>query len=377
VLSEVTASLCGAVSQSGPHVDATRNDRCVGQGEPCSESTELSCACSDGVEPGRNSELRLALRGLLTKASRLGNGEFLLNRAQANALKIILAQWHGTARCRLVLFQFFDGPITKTTEPAVETDAAMVCGASFPANSAIASKGTTHASSASTALCSKRRRLCAAGRLGTPPVTRRMSMSLLQVSGTSATEASARELRKAALELHSSKPTYGLEKSALRERIFPAEGSGWHTYVLFGDAGFCMGIHGSRPTYDKSSYFSAITLRVNEYADCRYSRWAQILNMSSRIERRGYGSRLFQEVESRMGTLENVDVFVCYPADASAAAFWSACGFKLREESLLPERELVPFVEGGCLIVEVNGSTGVELPRWEKRVGDPLPRCLV
>ncbi|CAK0794970.1 unnamed protein product, partial [Prorocentrum cordatum] len=71
-------------------------------------------------------------------------------------------------------------------------------------------------------------------------------------------------------------------------------------------------------------------------------RWAQILNMSTKRERHGHGTMLIAGLEELLRR-EDVDVVVLYPAEnGRAPAFWSSIGFGNRENSFLPEEELVP-----------------------------------
>merc|ERR1711948_26882 len=131
-----------------------------------------------------------------------------------------------------------------------------------------------------------------------------------------------------------------------------------------------------RQSSDAEQCLAAITLQVNPYVERRGSAWAQILHMSSRYERRGHGRRLFREVERLVAASRAIDVLVCYPVGREAACFWRSCGFARApgaEASLLPPEDLVPAGKcGGRLIPEVEGRSGAELPRWEKRVASTL-----
>merc|ERR1719480_459832 len=111
---------------------------------------------------------------------------------------------------------------------------------------------------------------------------------------------------------------------------------------------------------------------MNAYQN-RRGRWAQILNMSARRERLGFGTLLIAGLEELLMP-EAVDVVVLYPAEnGRAPAFWSSLGFGAREVSHLPAEELVPHDQGGPLLPEFDTGTQVVLPRWEKRLrGPPL-----
>lgn len=178
-------------------------------------------------------------------------------------------------------------------------------------------------------------------------------------------DADTDDIKKNALALHCSKAVYAhREKQHLRALLSQGRQDtdpSFRTYVLV-DAGD-----------SRQPVVSAITLRVNEYAAAGRRRWVQILNMSSREERCGYGAKLYHEVERILRTRDHVNVLVLYPVNEFAVAFWAACGFELREDSLLPKEDLVPDYEHGKLLVGVNIRNGTNLPRWERRVGATPP----
>jgi len=119
-----------------------------------------------------------------------------------------------------------------------------------------------------------------------------------------------------------------------------------------------------------SAYLAAVTVRINSYTS-RRGRWAQILNMSVARERQGYGTILIAGLEE-LFRWEDIDVAVLYPAEnGRAPAFWSSIGFSARQESLLPEDELIPLNQGGPLLPEFDPCTSLVLPRWEKRLFRP------
>lgn len=122
--------------------------------------------------------------------------------------------------------------------------------------------------------------------------------------------------------------------------------------------------------HNVEAYLAAVTVRMNCYQN-RQGRWAQILNMSARRERLGFGTLLIAGLEELL-VPEAVDVVVLYPAEnGRAPAFWSSLGFGAREVSHLPEEELVPYEDGGPLLPEFDTGTKVVLPRWEKRLPGP------
>uniref|UniRef100_A0A7S4RKZ2 N-acetyltransferase domain-containing protein n=1 Tax=Alexandrium monilatum TaxID=311494 RepID=A0A7S4RKZ2_9DINO len=120
-----------------------------------------------------------------------------------------------------------------------------------------------------------------------------------------------------------------------------------------------------------STYLAAVTVRINSYQN-RQGRWAQILNMSARRERSGFGTMLIAGLEELL-KVEEVDVVVLYPAEnGRAPAFWSSLGFGAHEVSCLPDEELVPHDQGGPLLPEFDTGSLIVLPRWEKRIsGSP------
>eukprot|EP00416_Gambierdiscus_australes_P012438 CAMPEP_0171137508 /NCGR_PEP_ID=MMETSP0766_2-20121228/133483_1 /TAXON_ID=439317 /ORGANISM="Gambierdiscus australes, Strain CAWD 149" /LENGTH=268 /DNA_ID=CAMNT_0011601089 /DNA_START=41 /DNA_END=845 /DNA_ORIENTATION=+ len=124
----------------------------------------------------------------------------------------------------------------------------------------------------------------------------------------------------------------------------------------------------TRRNMGPATYFAAVTVRINSYQN-RQGRWAQILNMSTRRERNGFGTMLIAGLEELLRA-EDIDVVVLYPAEnGRAPAFWSSLGFGSREVSHLPDEELVPHDQGGPLLPEFDTGSLVVLPRWEKRIG--------
>jgi len=215
--------------------------------------------------------------------------------------------------------------------------------------------------------CVGKRRLCASPTEGIP--VRRSARTLARRSAGGelfVTLADAERLKSAAVELYLSKRTFLPEKHLLRPRVF--HGVHFRTYVLVDGH-----LRRESEKHDESCcYLGALTLRLNSYRSKQTTRWAQILNMCTRFERRGHGMRLFREVERLVSACDDVDVLVCYPADDGAALFWKACGFSERHRSLLPDDDLLPTNEGGNLIPEVRGGDGADLARWEKAVSRPM-----
>lgn len=127
-----------------------------------------------------------------------------------------------------------------------------------------------------------------------------------------------------------------------------------------------------KATSGPATYFAAVTVRINVYQN-RPGRWAQILNMSTRRERNGFGTMLIAGLEELL-TAEDIDVVVLYPAEnGRAPAFWSSLGFGAHDVSCLPDEELVPHDQGGPLLPEFDTGSLIVLPRWEKRLVVPKP----
>lgn len=180
--------------------------------------------------------------------------------------------------------------------------------------------------------------------------------------------------RNAALMLHLSKKAFSSEKDLLRLRILGGRPHNCKTYVMHDiaekkDTNYCY--HGWRRE-EQERYLGAVTVRLNEYVKARRTRWCQVLNISSRFERKGNGRRLYLETEGLIRARERVDVIVLYPVDDAAEQFWRSCGFHLsvdKQGSLLPAEDL-DHKAGGKLVPYWRGENEYAqlLPRWEKRI---------
>jgi len=179
-------------------------------------------------------------------------------------------------------------------------------------------------------------------------------------------EATTDVLKRASVRIHLSKTAFSEESEAkwTRDRVMRGEEHFCRSWAL---------VAGDR------SVLGACTLRINSFSEsCRFKglQWAQVMNISAQPEGHGYGSIMFEQIES---VLKAVGIFlvVLYPADNIAAPkFWGKMGFKERggktgRPSLLPPEECV----NGKLIQECDVSTGLSLPRWEKDLNArTLPR---
>lgn len=207
--------------------------------------------------------------------------------------------------------------------------------------------------------------------------------------------------KSAAYELHLSKNTFHEERSMVEMRIFKGEDCGCRTWVLLqpreganssgvsssrgggssgsrgagksqGEGTGRTGVRGRAAGFaalasSTATYLAAVTVRINPYLS-RQGRWAQVLNMSTRRERLGFGTFLIAGIEELL-TQEDVDILVLYPAEnGRAPEFWSSIGWSAAETSLLPAEELVPHDKGGPLLPEFDPGTHAALPRWEKRL---------
>jgi len=227
-------------------------------------------------------------------------------------------------------------------------------------------------------------------------------------------EVDAMREKDAAYSLHLSKNTFQEEKGLVQLRVFSGDAVRCRTWVLVqraaglgdlqqdsplvssgsgtgrgrgaqpmpghrgatratrargGRGGWCTRSR-SAAAHEGAAYLAAVTVRINCYQK-RQGRWAQILNMSARRERLGFGTLLIAGLEELL-LPEAVDVVVLYPAEnGRAPAFWSSLGFGAREVSHLPAEELVPHDQGGPLLPEFDTGTQVVLPRWEKRLRGP------
>lgn len=186
-------------------------------------------------------------------------------------------------------------------------------------------------------------------------------------------EAESHSQKNAALTLHLSKSAFSREKDLLRLRIFNGKPNNCKTFILHvvpeEKDNYCY--HGWRRE-EQERYLSAMTVRLNEYKKARRTRWCQVLNMSSRFERKGNGRRLYLEAEGLLRTCDCIDVIVLYPVDETAEQFWRSCGFHLsidKQGSLLPVEDL-DHKAGGKLIPywRGEGEFAQLLPRWEKRI---------
>lgn len=215
-------------------------------------------------------------------------------------------------------------------------------------------------------------------------------------------EVETMEEKHAAYQLHLSKSTFHEERGLVQFRIFsgdvcncrswllrhprsPAEPSTPHEECPRGEVNSDMsngnrggklrrrGRGRGRPTAiaatptTLATYLAAVTVRVNTYQK-RQGRWGQILNMSTRRERHGFGTFLIAGLEELLRR-EDVDVLVLYPAEnGRAPAFWGSIGFGAHKVSLLPDEELVSHEQGGPLLPEFDPGSLSALPRWEKRI---------
>jgi len=118
---------------------------------------------------------------------------------------------------------------------------------------------------------------------------------------------------------------------------------------------------------------AACTLRYNNFARSHGTlgdRWVQVMNISSKVERRGHGTRLFELLERELRR-EDIFTVVLFPADNHIAPkFWDRLGFKevgqrTGRASMLPPEDSQDFEK---LIVEMDVVTGKSLHRWEKNI---------
>eukprot|EP00406_Dinophysis_acuminata_P078481 CAMPEP_0179249620 /NCGR_PEP_ID=MMETSP0797-20121207/20743_1 /TAXON_ID=47934 /ORGANISM="Dinophysis acuminata, Strain DAEP01" /LENGTH=268 /DNA_ID=CAMNT_0020957325 /DNA_START=8 /DNA_END=812 /DNA_ORIENTATION=+ len=208
------------------------------------------------------------------------------------------------------------------------------------------------------------------------------------------------EEKNATYQLHLSKSTFHEERGLVQFRIFSGNVCNCRSWLLrhpqqapselltpieaspkvaVGDAGIGnrggrrrargRGRAGTAPAAPAAlaTYLAAVTVRVNSYQQ-RPGRWGQILNMSTRRERHGFGTVLIAGLEELLRR-EDVDVLVLYPAEnGRAPAFWGSIGFGAHKVSLLPDEELVSHDQGGPLLPEFDPGSLTALPRWEKRI---------
>lgn len=192
-------------------------------------------------------------------------------------------------------------------------------------------------------------------------------------------EARSKAEREAAYILHMEKDTFQEERELVRRRIFEGDDPMLccRTWLL-GQRAACDALDscgmergtGNLPgSQGGTIYAAAVTVKLNAYRK-GFGRWAQIMNLSSRYERRGLGTLLIAGLEELLRG-EDVDIVVLYPAwNGKAPAFWSSLGFGACRRSQLPPEELVPFESGGPLVPEFETGQRAPLPRWEKRIAD-------
>lgn len=176
--------------------------------------------------------------------------------------------------------------------------------------------------------------------------------------------------KEAACGLHLAKSTFDPERELVKQRIFNGDEEAFRcrTWVLRQPPPCDSHSDGADATF-----VAAVTVRLNVHQK-RAGRWAQILNMSTRRERNGFGTMLIAGLEELLRR-EAVDVVVLYPAwNGRAPTFWSSLGFSTCKSSNLPSEELVPFERGGPLLPETDASRNLPLPRWEKRINPSLLR---
>jgi len=194
--------------------------------------------------------------------------------------------------------------------------------------------------------------------------------------------------KSVACAMHLAKSTFNPERNLVKRRIFQGNDSPYHckTWLLrqpplwsssetsstasttasSSAAASCSSVD------EESTYLAAVTIRVNNYKN-RCCRWAQVLNMSTRRERHGFGTLLMAGVEELLRQ-EGVDVVVLYPAyNGRAPIFWSSIGFCGYTVSHLPKEELIAHDRGGPLLPEFETSRHTPLPRWEKRIAPAVP----
>mmetsp|Transcript_115728 Transcript_115728/g.258647 ORF Transcript_115728/g.258647 Transcript_115728/m.258647 type:complete len:474 (-) Transcript_115728:42-1463(-) len=224
-------------------------------------------------------------------------------------------------------------------------------------------------------------------------------LGLINLNCLEVFEVESQEEKSAAMNLHLSKSTFQEERDFVQWRIFSGDACRCRTWVLVQPRtpdeaeGRCLrgrstggGDRGvsARPRrrsvdpaptpanahiIDTSSatFLSALTARINPYQK-RAGKWAQILNMSTRRERQGFGTVMLAGFEELLRR-EEVDVVVLYPADnGRAPGFWSSIGYGARSPSFLPEEELISHDKGGPLLPEYDPGSKETLPRWEKRL---------
>lgn len=185
-----------------------------------------------------------------------------------------------------------------------------------------------------------------------------------------------------ALNLHMSKNTFHEERGLVQQRIFNGSAPQYRcrTWILVppsqatSDVSGAAGSTVSKPGRSvassaggKPNILAAVTVRLNKYQK-RKGRWGQILNMSTKRERQGFGAVLIAGLEELLRQ-EEVDVVVLYPAEnGRAPAFWSSVGYSWLSESLLPPEELIPNNKGGPLLPEFDPQSQKELQKLEKLI---------
>ena len=182
--------------------------------------------------------------------------------------------------------------------------------------------------------------------------------------GCCAFEASKNAHRWAAYECHLSKGTFIREACQVRTRVIAGHAQ-CRTFVLCAEGQVPKNV--SKAKNREEQVLAACTVRMNPYR--RYCKmWGQIMHMSAREERKGYGSKLVVAVEELLRQ-EGVDILLAYPAPTTAAQkFWAKMGYQQQEDSFLPDEELIPRYEGGPLWPEENAVTEEPLDRLEKRL---------